>query len=228
MPDAIQIAPSILASDFARLGEEVQRVEEGGADFVHVDVMDGHFVPNITMGPIVVEALRPRTDLPLDVHLMIEQPGRYVEAFAAAGADYLTVHVEACPHLHRVVQQIREHGVKAGVALNPHTPLAAIEAVLHDLNLVLIMSVNPGFGGQAFIPHTLERLRRLRALLRERGLDGQVAVEVDGGIKAENARSVVEAGAQVLVSGSGIYGADDPAEAVRALRRAAMPEPEST
>jgi len=213
-----KIAPSILSADFATLGAAVRRVEEGGADWIHLDVMDGHFVPNITIGPLVVKAVRKVTGLPLDVHLMIEKPERYIEAFGAAGADYLTVQAEACVHLHRVLQSIRQAGMKAGVALNPHTPLCAIEEVLGDLDLVLIMSVNPGFGGQQFIPASLDKLRRLRSLIMEKDLT-HVEIEVDGGVKLDNAREIAEAGAEALVAGSAIFDTPDPAAAVREMKK---------
>ncbi len=213
-----KLAPSILSADFARLGEQVQRVAQAGADYIHVDVMDGHFVPNITIGPLIVEALRPVTPLPLDVHLMIENPDRYIDAFVKAGADILTVHVEACVHLHRTVQAIKEKGIRAGVALNPHTPLVSVEEILPDVDLILIMSVNPGFGGQRLIPGALDKLRRTRELLADKELS-QVEVEVDGGIKLDNIGRVAEAGAQVIVSGSGIFGAPDPAEMVRQMKQ---------
>ncbi len=212
-----KIAPSILSANFAQLGEDVKTVETGGADLIHIDVMDGHFVPNITIGPLIVKALRPVTDLPLDVHLMIENPERYIDAFAGAGADYLTVQAEACVHLHRVIQEIKEKGMKAGVALNPHTPLTSIEEVVADLDLILIMSVNPGFGGQKFIPGALDKLRRTQKLLQKKGLTN-IEVEVDGGVKLENIREVAEAGAELLVSGSGIFKAPDPAQAVREMK----------
>jgi ribulose-phosphate 3-epimerase len=217
MQKKIKIAPSILSADFARLGEEVKTVEAGGADLIHVDVMDGHFVPNLTIGPIIVHALRPVTKLPLDVHLMIENPDFFIDDFAKAGANYLTVQVEACVHLHRTIQAIKAKNLKAGVALNPHTPLAMIEEILPEVNLVLIMSVNPGFGGQEFIPSTLDKLRRLQRMLQQRELT-HVEVEVDGGIKLENAREVVEAGAEILVSGSGIFKTKNPAETVRMMK----------
>ncbi|MED4609645.1 ribulose-phosphate 3-epimerase, partial [Paenibacillus validus] len=202
----LRIAPSILSADFARLGEEVADVEQGGADWLHVDVMDGHFVPNMTIGPLVVEALRPRTKLPLDVHLMIEQPDRYVPAFAKAGADLISVHAEACVHLHRTLHGIKEQGVKAGVVLNPATPLSAIEyAPLEIVDLVLVMTVNPGFGGQSFIPGSLEKIRSLRKMLNERGL-AHIDIEVDGGINAETAKLVAAAGANVLVAGNAVVG----------------------
>ncbi|AXM87929.1 ribulose-phosphate 3-epimerase [Anoxybacillus ayderensis] len=212
----IKIAPSILSANFAKLGEEIVDVERGGADYIHVDVMDGHFVPNITIGPLIVEAIRPVTTLPLDVHLMIEQPDRYIPTFAKAGADYLTVHVEACPHLHRTIHLIKEHGVKAGAALNPHTPIAMIEHIIEDIDLVLFMTVNPGFGGQSFIPAVLPKIRAFSTLVRERGLS--VEIEVDGGIHAETAKRCVQAGANVLVAGSAIYNQADRAQAIRAIR----------
>lgn len=199
-----KIAASILSADFARLGEQVQEATAAGADWIHVDVMDGRFVPNLTIGPLVLEALRPITDLPLDVHLMIEQPERLIHEFAQAGADVLTVHVETCPHLHRTIQQIKELGVKAGVTLNPATPLATLQEVLPDVDLVLIMSVNPGFGGQSYIPGSMDKIARLRRMLDERGLTG-VELEVDGGIKSHNVAEVVAAGASVLVIGSAIF-----------------------
>jgi len=212
----IKIAPSILSANFAKLGEEIRDVEQGGADYIHVDVMDGHFVPNITIGSLVVEAIRPVTKLPLDVHLMIEHPDRYIPAFAKAGADYLSVHVEACPHLHRTVHLIKECGVKAGVVLNPHTPVSTIEHILDDVDLVLLMTVNPGFGGQKFIPSVLPKITRVAQLVKERNL--QVEIEVDGGVNAQTARLCVEAGANVLVAGSAVYGEADRAAAIRALR----------
>ncbi len=210
------IAPSILSADFARLGEQVAAAERGGADWLHVDVMDGHFVPNITIGPLVVAALRPITRLPLDVHLMIEAPDRYLADFAQAGADYLTVHAEACPHLHRSLQAIKALGVKAGVVLNPATPLSALEHVLEECDLVLLMSVNPGFGGQKFIPQVLGKVAALRAMIDERGLP--TLIEVDGGVAAANAREVARAGADVLVAGSAVFGEADVAGAIKRLR----------
>ncbi len=217
----VRIAPSIIAADFWCLGEAVRRAEAGGADLLHVDVMDGHFVPNLTVGPLVVEALRRRTTLPLDVHLMIADPDRFVEVFQRAGAWGLTVHVEACPHLHRTVARIRALGLRAGVALNPATPLVALEEILPEVDLVLVMSVNPGFSGQAFIPASLEKVRRLRALLAARGLQADIAV--DGGVHPGNARALVEAGATVLVAASAVFGpGKDPAEAIQALREAAI------
>ena len=199
------IAPSILSADFGRLAEEVRAVEAAGADWIHVDVMDGRFVPNITIGPIVVEAVRRATRLPVDVHLMIVEPERYVDAFRRAGADSISVHVEASPHLHRTLQQIRSLGARAGVVLNPHTSEEAIRHVLGDLDLVLVMSVNPGFGGQSFIPSALPKLRALRAAATAAGLD--LTLEVDGGVAPSTAGAVVAAGARVLVAGSAVFGA---------------------
>lgn len=217
---SIRIAPSILSADFSRLGEDVAAVEAGGADWIHVDVMDGHFVPNITIGPLITEAVNRVTDLPVDVHLMIERPERYIDAFVSAGADVVTVHAEACTHLHRTVQQIREAGVKAGVALNPATPLEAIRDVATELDLVVIMSVNPGFGGQKYIPGSTDRIRRLRELLDS--TRSSALIEVDGGVGPGNAGDVVRAGADVLVAGSAVYGHADGATAgVRAIRSAA-------
>ena len=213
----IKIAPSILSADFAGLGADIARVEAGGADQLHVDVMDGRFVPNITIGPVVVGAIRKRTRLPLDVHLMIVEPERYIPEFVAAGADLVTVHVEACPHLARTLAQIRELGAKAGVALNPSTPPSALEFVLDELDLVLVMSVNPGFGGQSFIRSAHRKIREVKALLGTRPVD----LSVDGGVKADLARSLVEDGASTLVAGSAIFGAADPGAAVGALRAAA-------
>ncbi len=199
----MKIAPSILSADFARLGEHITEAAEGGADYIHVDVMDGHFVPNITIGPLIVEAIRPITTLPLDVHLMIENPERYIAAFAHAGADIITVQLEACVHLHRVVQAIKELRVKAGVAINPATPVASLTDIVSDLDLILIMTVNPGFGGQAFIPNSIRKLEALKQMIAERGASCEV--EVDGGINAETAAAVVGAGAQVLVAGSAVF-----------------------
>ena len=213
----IKIAPSILSADFAALASDIARVEAGGADQLHVDVMDGRFVPNITIGPLVVAAIRKRTRLPLDVHLMIVEPERYVAEFVAAGADMVTVHVEACTHLQRTLAHIRELGARAGVALNPSTPPSALEYVRDDLDLVLVMSVNPGFGGQSFIPSAHLKIRELRKLLGDRPVD----VSVDGGVKAGLAKSLAEDGASTLVAGSAVFGAADPAAAVRAIRAAA-------
>jgi ribulose-phosphate 3-epimerase len=212
----MKIAPSILSADFAALGEAIARVEAAGADQLHVDVMDGHFVPNLTIGPPVIESVRKRTRLPLDVHLMIEEPERWVEAYVNAGADYLTVHAEACVHLERVLTLIREAGARSGVALNPSTPPEVLEYVLDDLDLVLVMSVNPGFGGQSFIPTAYEKIRRLRVMLADR----PVLISVDGGVNADNAPALAQAGATVLVAGSAIFGAPDPGAALVALRSA--------
>ena len=202
-----KIAPSILSADFGRLAEEVQAVAEAGADWIHVDVMDGHFVPNLTIGPVVTAAVRRATSLPVDVHLMIEAPDRYLKAFSDAGADVLTVHAEAVPHLHRTVQAIKELGAKAGVALNPHTPPEVLDYVLADLDLVLVMSVNPGFGGQSYIEAVEPKIRRLRERITAAGL--AVDIEVDGGIKAANIARVARAGANVFVAGSAVFGSGD-------------------
>jgi len=212
----MKIAPSILSADFAALGEAIARVEAGGADLLHVDVMDGRFVPNITIGPPVIESIRKRTRLPLDVHLMIVEPERYIETFVRAGADLVTVHAEACPHLHRTLHQIREAGAKAGVALNPSTPPEAIEWVLDSLDLILVMSVNPGFGGQSFIPSALAKLRQIKTLVGNR----PVEVSVDGGVNHDKAASLAQAGATTLVAGSAVFGSPDPAQAVKDLRSA--------
>ncbi|HZA13629.1 MAG TPA: ribulose-phosphate 3-epimerase [Myxococcaceae bacterium] len=212
----VLVAPSILSCDFGRLAEEVRAVEAAGADWVHVDVMDGRFVPNITLGPMVVEAVRRATKLPVDVHLMIVEPERYIDAFARAGADILAVHAETCPHLHRTLQQIRQAGAKPAVVINPATPVSAVEEVLEDVRMVLVMSVNPGFGGQSFIPGAVKKVRWIREMADARGVD--LHVEVDGGINATTARQVVEAGADVLVAGSAVFGARDYAEAIRAIR----------
>lgn len=212
----IVIAPSILSADFSKLGQEVAEVEAGGADWLHVDVMDGHFVPNLTFGPLVLGAISPLTKLPLDVHLMIERPEQYIPAFAEAGAHVITVHAEACVHLHRVLHLIKEHGVKAGVAINPATPVSAIREVLEDVDLVLVMTVNPGFGGQAFIPATLRKIRELDALKAEHGYDYRI--EVDGGVSASTAPLVVEAGADVLVAGNAVFGRSDRSAAMAEIR----------
>jgi ribulose-phosphate 3-epimerase len=209
------LAPSILSADFGRLADELPRAERGGAGLVHVDVMDGHFVPNITMGPVVVQAARRATRLPIDAHLMIENAERYVDAFADAGAGWISVHVEAQPHLQRTLAHLRGRGVRAGVALNPGTPLSALEEILPDVDYVLVMSVNPGFGGQRFLPGSLDKIRRLRGLIGERGL--AVSIEVDGGVDATNARALVEAGADILVAGSAVFGQGDAEAGARRL-----------
>ncbi|MGI9179555.1 MAG: ribulose-phosphate 3-epimerase [Longimicrobiaceae bacterium] len=221
---AIKLAPSILSADFTRLGEQVREAEAGGADWIHVDVMDGHFVPNITIGPLIAQAVRRVTALPIDVHLMIERPERYLESFVSAGADSITVHVETSPHLHRTLQQIRELGARAGVALNPATPAESLTEVLPYLDLILVMSVNPGFGGQEYIPTSTGKIARVRELLVQRGLD-QVELEVDGGIAPGTAAEVVSAGASVLVAGSAVYNTRASiAENLRALRATAEAE----
>ena len=213
------LAPSILSSDFARLAEEVAAAARGGATLVHVDVMDGHFVPNITLGPPIVASLHKATPLPLDVHLMIENADRYLQAFVDAGAAWISLHQEAVPHLERQVAFLRERGVRTGVALNPATPLAALDEILPELDYVLVMSVNPGFGGQKFIPGALDKIRRLRRVIQDRGLKTQI--EVDGGVDAGNIRALVEAGAEVLVAGSAVFGHGDPEAAARHLIEAA-------
>ena len=218
---AVKIAPSILSADFARLADAVAEAEAGGADWIHVDVMDGHFVPNITIGIPVVAALRKVTALPLDVHLMIEEPERYVDAFADAGADWLTVHQEASTHLHRTVQAIQAKGVKAGVSLNPATPATSLEEIAPYLDMVLVMSVNPGFGGQSFIPSSTEKVAKVRSMLDQAGRDG-VEIQVDGGIGPGTVGPVVDAGATVVVAGAAVFGADGSvAENISAIRRAA-------
>lgn len=217
MPRTPLIAPSILSADFGRLADEVRAIEEGGCDLVHVDVMDGRFVPNITIGPLVVEAVKKRATRPLDVHLMIVEPERYVDAFVAAGADILTVHVEASPHLHRTLQQIRKAGARPAVALNPSTPLSTIEYVLEDLDMVLVMSVNPGFGGQSFIPAALRKIRALREMADARGLH-DLWIEVDGGIGPKNVGEVAAAGANVFVAGSAVFGQPDYGAVIAAMK----------
>lgn len=216
----IRIAPSILSADFARLGDEVRACDQGGADYIHVDVMDGHFVPNLTIGPLVVEAIRRVTAKPLDVHLMIEDADRWVGEYARAGADLIGVHAEACPHLHRTIGAIRELGKQPVVVLNPATPLEAIRWVLPDVAMVLLMSVNPGFGGQRFIGAVLDKITALRRELDERGLD--VAIEVDGGVKLDNAGAIAAAGADVLVAGSAVFATPDYAATIAGLRAAAV------
>lgn len=212
----IKIAPSILSADFANLGKDILDVEQGGADYIHIDVMDGHFVPNITIGPLIVEAVRPITKLPLDVHLMIEDPDAYIADFAKAGADIISVHVEACRHLHRTIQHIKSQGVKAGVVINPATPVESIIPILTDVDLVLLMTVNPGFGGQAFIHDVLPKIKQVASLAEERGLS--IDIEVDGGVNPETAKLCVEAGANVLVAGSAIYNKEDRKQAISSIR----------
>ncbi|MDR0137321.1 ribulose-phosphate 3-epimerase [Metabacillus idriensis] len=214
----IKIAPSILSADFSRLGAEIEDVERGGADYIHVDVMDGHFVPNITIGPLIVEAIRPVTKLPLDVHLMIENPDAFISTFAKMGADIITVHAEACPHLHRTIQLIKSEGVKAGVVLNPHTPAGVIKHVIDELDMVLLMTVNPGFGGQSFIHSVLPKITEVAEMVKDRGLHTEI--EVDGGVNAETAKLCIEAGANVLVAGSAIYNQQDRMKAIREIRNA--------
>jgi ribulose-phosphate 3-epimerase len=216
----VEIAPSILSADFTRLGEEVAAVERGGATLVHVDVMDGHFVPNITVGLPVVRALKQATQLPLDTHLMITEPGIYAEQFVEAGASMVSVHVEADPHLHRTLTAIRKKGALAGVAINPATPLVALEEALPFADYVLVMSVNPGFGGQKFIPTALDKVRRLRRMIDDRGL--KTRIEIDGGIDRFNIAEIAAAGAEIIVAGSAIFNESDPAQAVRELREATM------
>jgi len=223
MAKPILIAPSILSADFARLADEVAAVERGGADLLHVDVMDGHFVPNLTVGPPIVESLKKVTKLPLDLHLMITNADAFIAEFASAGADYLTVHVEACPHLHRTVQSIKERGVKAGVTLNPATSLQTIEEILPDVDLVLIMSVNPGFGGQKFITSCLNKIATARQMLDRVG--SRAHLEVDGGVKIDNAAKVLAAGADVLVAGSAIFSSRDYKGTIASLRTAGQPAP---
>lgn len=215
----IQIAPSILSADFSRLGAEIQAVDEAGAEVIHIDVMDGHFVPNITIGPLVVDAARKVTQKVLDVHLMITDPGSYIDAFADAGADWITVHVEACPHLHRVIGQIKQRGLKAGAVLNPSTSLATLDYILEDLDLVMLMSVNPGFGGQSFIPATLEKISQLKKRIEALGLP--IGIEVDGGVSKKTIEQVAGAGANIFVAGSAVYNTEDYVATIGELRRLA-------
>jgi len=212
----IMIAPSILSADFTRLGEEISAVVRQGADVIHIDVMDGHFVPNITIGPLVVKAARKVTKSPLDVHLMISNPDKYIESFALAGADWITVHVETCNHLHRTISKIKELGKKAGAVLNPATSLTSLDYILPDLDLVMLMSVNPGFGGQKFIPSTVEKTRRLKEMIDARGLD--VGIEIDGGVSPTTIESIAQAGANIFVAGSAIFGKDDYGKEIAALK----------
>lgn len=213
----IKIAPSILSADFAKLGSEIKEIEDGGADYVHVDVMDGHFVPNITIGPLIVEAIRPLTKLPLDVHLMIENPDMYIKDFADAGADIITVHQETCPHLHRTIQLIKNYNVKAGVVINPATPVATIKEIIGNVDLVLVMSVNPGFGGQSFIKESLSKINDINLIRKERDLNFEL--QVDGGVNVNTAKSCVDAGADVLVAGSAVFNQPNRKEAINAIRQ---------
>lgn len=215
-----KIAPSILSADFAKLGEEIKDVERGGADYIHVDVMDGHFVPNITIGPLIVDAIRPITTLPLDVHLMIENPDLYIPTFLKAGADIISVHQEACPHLHRTIQLIKDQGVKAGVVINPATPVEMIKETLSYVDLVLVMTVNPGFGGQSFIHETLPKIKQLDELRKEKQY--RFELEVDGGVNIETAKLCTDAGADVLVAGSAIFNKEDRQEAIAKIRESIL------
>ena len=212
----IKLAPSILSADFARLLEDVKKVEKAGCEYLHIDVMDGHFVPNITLGPAIVKSLRKDVNMIFDAHLMIENPDNYIKEFADAGCDIIVVHQEACTHLHRTIQNIKSHGIKAGVALNPATPIDTIKYVLQDVDMVLLMSVNPGFGGQSYIPVVTQKIKELKTLIDEMGLD--IDIEVDGGVKPSNISEVVSAGANVIVAGSAIFNAGDIDEAVKSLR----------
>ena len=218
----IKIAPSILNADFWKLGEEIRKVEEAGADLLHIDVMDGRFVPNISMGIPLVRSLKGKTSLPLDVHLMIIEPEKFVSAFIDAGADILTFHVEATPHANRVIQMIKSKGIKAGIVLNPTTPLSSLEYILEDVDMVLLMSVNPGFGGQKFLPFVLKKIADLREMIEKRGL--KVEIEVDGGIGPTNIKPIVKAGASIIVAGSSIFGAADPGERLKLMKKLAMKE----
>jgi ribulose-phosphate 3-epimerase len=216
----VRLAPSILSADFANLGHDIAAAERGGADLIHVDVMDGHFVPNITIGPPVVRAIKRVATVPLDVHLMIEDPDRYIDAFADAGAAMISVHVEVLPHLHRTISYIKQRGIQAGVVLNPSTPVITIENVAADVDFVLVMSVNPGFGGQSFIPRSVEKIRAVRALLDREG--NRAPIEVDGGIDLDTVTQVVAAGAELLVAGQAVFGGGQPEQAARALKNAAL------
>ncbi len=212
----IKIAPSILSADFSNLKEEIALIEKGGADLIHLDVMDGHFVPNITFGAPVIKKLRKVTDIPFDVHLMISNPEKYIKDFVDAGADIITVHVESTVHLHRVIQEIKGYGVKAAVSLNPATPLESIEYVLEDLDMVLIMSVNPGFGGQSFIPQCKDKIRTLKKMITDKGLD--IEIQVDGGVKLDNLKEIVDCGADIIVAGSAIFDTEDVIEATKRFK----------
>ncbi|EGT4598354.1 ribulose-phosphate 3-epimerase [Clostridioides difficile] len=219
----IKLAPSILSADFAKLLEDVRKVERAGCEYLHIDVMDGHFVPNITLGPLVVKSLKKENiNMVFDAHLMIENPDQYIEEFVKAGCDIITVHQEACVHLHRTIQNIKSHGIKAGVVLNPATPVDTIKHVLPDLDMVLLMSVNPGFGGQSFIPCVLDKIKELKAIIDSQGLN--IDIEVDGGISPKNVAEVVQAGANVIVAGSAIFGSDDIQETVNLFRKNASLE----
>jgi ribulose-phosphate 3-epimerase len=217
MNRTIKIAPSLLSADFSKLGEEIKLVDDGGADIIHYDVMDGHFVPNITIGPLVLKDIRKCTKLPIDVHLMISNPDDYIAAFAKAGADMISVHQETCTHLHRTIQLIKENNCKAGVVLNPHTPLNTLDEILPILDFVLIMSVNPGFGGQKLIPESLIKISKLKTILTERGLD-HIEIEIDGGVKLDNIKKVIDAGTDIIVSGSGIYNTPNPKETIKLMK----------
>ncbi len=212
------VAPSLLAADFIKLDDECRMLNNSEADWFHLDVMDGRFVPNISFGPMIIEFIRKTTSKPCDVHLMIEEPGRFAEEFKNAGANHLSVHLEACPHLHRNIQQIRSLGMQPGVAINPATPVSQLSDILHDIDLVCMMSVNPGFGGQTFIPHTLEKIRQLRKMIDERGL--KTLIEIDGGVTLDNAATIMAAGADVLVAGSTVFRSKDPVATIAALKKA--------
>ena len=213
----LKLAPSILSADFSALAADVKKIEEGGADYIHVDVMDGHFVPNISFGAAVMKSLNGKTSLPYDVHLMIENPDQYIGDFVTDQTEIITVHQEACVHLHRTIQNIKSKGVKAGVSINPATPVSTLECVLEDLDLVLIMSVNPGFGGQKFIPQTLQKVKELAAIKKERGLD--FAIEIDGGVTLANAKEVMDAGVEIAVAGSAVFGAEDVVQRVHDFKQ---------
>jgi ribulose-phosphate 3-epimerase len=214
----IQIAPSILAADFSRLGEEVALMEQGGADWIHIDIMDGHYVPNLSFGPMVVKAIRPVTKIPFDVHLMMDNPMEYVDEFIEAGADSITIHAEVLPHLHRSINYLKKKGVRAAVALNPSTPLNFLDYVLQDLDMVLLMTVNPGFGGQSFIPAMLDKIKRLKEMIE--ALQSKAIIQVDGGISLKNIRQAAEAGASSFVAGSSVFSASDPAAMISQMRKA--------
>lgn len=218
MPNSVKIAPSLLSADFSRLGADIEMVEKGGAEVIHYDVMDGHFVPNLTIGPLVLKDIRKCTKLPIDVHLMIENPDQYIPDFAKAGADWISVHVETCPHLHRTIQLIKELGKKAGVVLNPHTPLSSIDEILPEVDFVLIMSVNPGFGGQKLIPSCIDKIAKLKAILKARSLE-HIFIEIDGGVKLDNLKTVIDAGTEVVVSGSGIFNTEDPIATIQQMKQ---------